>query len=196
MGEQSLERIFKLMQTQEPLQVLGLEEGASKKEIRKRFLVLSKKWHPAKCQSSAASDVKYANEIFICVKKAYEKVKNGTVPSPAVAEFSKDSMTVASGISNTKASVLGVTFDRAKEYLRQQQWARARRTLQSLVEKKPNDKALTALMHSAWGFEYLVRGELQKARGEFAFALKLNPQLRLALKGLSETDARSKGVAR
>lgn len=54
------------------LQTLGLEEGATMKEIKDRYQKLVKQWHPDRHQGDSEGDKLYAQERFMEIRKAYE----------------------------------------------------------------------------------------------------------------------------
>lgn len=54
---------------------LGLEPGFTKKELKKKWLELSKKYHPDKYQTKDESTIKFVEEKIIKINEAYEYLK-------------------------------------------------------------------------------------------------------------------------
>ena len=54
---------------------LGLEPGFTKKELKKKWLELSKKYHPDKYQKKDESTIKFVEEKIIKINEAYEYLK-------------------------------------------------------------------------------------------------------------------------
>lgn len=57
----------------DPLSALDLEPGASQDQLRQRFLALTKIWHPSKYARRSIKVRRLATEVFLMLRKAYER---------------------------------------------------------------------------------------------------------------------------
>ena len=64
------------MQSVSPYAVLGVEEGASQEEVKRSYRSLAKKYHPDRLMKYSDSERVAAQEKFIEIQKAYEKIKS------------------------------------------------------------------------------------------------------------------------
>ena len=54
----------------DPFEVLGLTAGASEKNVKRAYKIMSLKWHPDKAKGEAARVI--ANARFVEINKAYK----------------------------------------------------------------------------------------------------------------------------
>lgn len=69
-------------------EILGVQRGASKEEIRRRYLELSKQYHPDKHRDNPLSDL--AAERFREIKDAYERLTNPDATRATASASSED----------------------------------------------------------------------------------------------------------
>ncbi|MGD9505101.1 MAG: DnaJ domain-containing protein, partial [Syntrophobacteraceae bacterium] len=66
--------------------VLGLKEGASRKEVKTAYREMAKRWHPDRFQEKAVSEQQRAEEIFKEISGAYRRISRGWAFSDNAAE--------------------------------------------------------------------------------------------------------------
>lgn len=90
----------------DPYEVLGVERGASKEEIKKAYRALAKKWHPDMHENNPLKDL--AEEKFVEVQKAYDAIMNGESNS---SEYSNST-------NSTSSSKGSYDFSLVRQYIR------------------------------------------------------------------------------
>lgn len=64
------------MQSVSPYAILGVEEGASQEDVKRSYRSLAKKYHPDRLVKYSDVERVAAQEKFIEIQKAYEKIKS------------------------------------------------------------------------------------------------------------------------
>jgi DnaJ like chaperone protein len=64
------------MQSVSPYAILGVEEGASQEDVKRSYRSLAKKYHPDRLVKYSDAERVAAQEKFIEIQKAYEKIKS------------------------------------------------------------------------------------------------------------------------
>jgi len=60
---------------EDPYEILGLQPGATKEEIRAAYKKMASQYHPDKVQHLGEDFQRLAHEKFVNIQKAYDKVK-------------------------------------------------------------------------------------------------------------------------
>ena len=75
-----LERELERLRASDAFGALGLQETASASTVRARFLELTHVYHPNRFARRAPPVLKLANEVFLLVRKAYERASDPDAP--------------------------------------------------------------------------------------------------------------------
>jgi len=105
----------------DPYEVLGIQRGASKDEVKKAYRTLAKKWHPDMHENNPLKDL--AEEKFIEVQKAYDEIMNNETGSSNYSSSSNN----ASGSSKGSYD-----FAMVRQYVRAGNSRQAENILESI----------------------------------------------------------------
>lgn len=113
-----------------PYQILGIEKGASDKEIKTAYRNLAKKYHPDK------NDSPQATKMFRKITAAYDELLEGPPPKP----YRRDPSYYDANLRKEK--------NRARERYKSTNWAKAKEY--EAAEKKKREEAERKFRESNW----------------------------------------------
>lgn len=186
------------------LAALGLARDANQAEIRAAFLAITKHYHPSRFARHGRDVARLANEVFLCIKGAYQELMTGqgvrrarTLPPPAstarpklprarsseprpAARGSMDSAEPRAQAAGPPARSIETELGQALVLCRQEQWDEGLRRLQVLALEHPQDTRIRAYLHYIRGHEQETLGNLTYARAEYQRALAIEPSFHTA----------------
>ncbi len=95
--------------------VLGLKEGASRKEVKTAYREMAKRWHPDRFQGKAVSEQQRAEEIFKEISGAYRRISRGWTFSDNVAGGREEKKSEESSSAEERAASEEPTGERQGE---------------------------------------------------------------------------------
>jgi tetratricopeptide (TPR) repeat protein len=164
--------------TEPPHRLLGVGDGAAPEVVRAAFLRLTRQFHPQRFARFGADVVRLANEIFLTIKEAHDRLRRGeTGALPVRGATPPPAAPVPRQTPATGTPVLSRELATALALLERQRWGEARAAFHQLAVAAPHEPRHRAHMHYARGREALAVGRADEARAELRRALALAPDL-------------------
>lgn len=163
----------------EPRTALGVGKDAGSQAVRDAFMVLCKRYHPAKFARQSPATLRLANEAFLGIRRAYDEVMRH-LTAPRTSGKTPPRKDPAPPPSRA-------AFDRALDLLRERKWPEARALLVELASTAPTDVRYRAYLHYVRGWEAFELGKPGEARAEWQRALSCDPGLGMAQWALGKT---------
>ena len=179
--------------------LLGLNSGASRKEIKASYRRLVRKYHP-----DVNPDDREAKEKFIAIQEAYEflmenveespvplestphqqsQQKSSTPPKVKVTKTSNKVKTIdiQPPLSPEEQKLKWQSYNQLQILLRDQRYPRAIALVEGLAQRLPEDlevRQWQAIAYQRTGRHFVDRKQLEKARLYLKKALKIDPHNR------------------